>query len=299
MGAKLNPRHYYQFNPAGEHATGDIWSQLPTNGLLRSSLCSGLVITPACDLANQKVETITYLPIVSFLDYCSTQAFYPEVRLALAGLLPHLKLGELPELLPEFGVPDGDVITEIEKTLSGLDPKRTSEKEKGYADRCFAGIRHLRKLQSKERVPATPADLEMLFGDKTWHTFRMRAVRNSFRSDLHFLPADGEHRDWSAVPDHGVVLFRYPLTSPLAAFDMAQDTTIGDWAAAITRMEDAEPGIRQFARARPLKVLTLQKEFLSDLLTRFVSLYVRIGSRDFTSDTVQQLCDEINNGALP
>ena len=58
-------RHYYDTFPAGPFQTGDIWSNIPSNGLLEASVTFGLLITPACDLQNRKSDTLAFMPIVS------------------------------------------------------------------------------------------------------------------------------------------------------------------------------------------------------------------------------------------
>src|SRR5271157_3624696 len=55
---------YYSFRPAKSHVPGDIWSGLAMHGLLGLQHAHGLIVTPACDLDNCKVETLTYLPII-------------------------------------------------------------------------------------------------------------------------------------------------------------------------------------------------------------------------------------------
>lgn len=51
---------------------------LPTHGLLRRNQASGLVVTPSCDLSNRKVNSISYLPILSFTDWVSSGEFIRE-----------------------------------------------------------------------------------------------------------------------------------------------------------------------------------------------------------------------------
>src|SRR5207249_4320046 len=48
---------FYVDFPAGELATGDIYRDLPTFGLLPAPRAPGIVITPACDLAQSKTPT--------------------------------------------------------------------------------------------------------------------------------------------------------------------------------------------------------------------------------------------------
>src|SRR5438105_2178746 len=87
IGVKTSARDYYDRNPSLDHVPGDIWSDLPTFGLLRAPTAHGLVITPACDLANRKVETITYLPILPISAYLTTAGFLPDVARGVNGQL--------------------------------------------------------------------------------------------------------------------------------------------------------------------------------------------------------------------
>lgn len=48
-----------------------------------------------------------------------------------------------------------------------------------------------------------------------------------------------------------------------------------------------------FQEAKPLKTSKLHEKFLSDLLTRYVSLYIRIGSPDFEGEMIKQMLEEI------
>lgn len=78
---------FYNTSPTLEHCTGDIWSNLPTFGFLKTSHTPGLIITPACDLANDKVFTLTYLPIIPVDMWLCTRALYPESVSTLVGLI--------------------------------------------------------------------------------------------------------------------------------------------------------------------------------------------------------------------
>src|SRR5437868_5830059 len=77
---KVSARQYYDSLPSSEHLPNDIWTCLPTHNLLRCQRTTGIVITPACDLANAKVDTITYLPVISVRHWLTTTAFLPEIH---------------------------------------------------------------------------------------------------------------------------------------------------------------------------------------------------------------------------
>lgn len=65
----VTEKSFYSLYPDGYHATGDIWMRLPSMGLLSREHVSGLIVTPACDLANCKTETVTYVPIVPVSEF--------------------------------------------------------------------------------------------------------------------------------------------------------------------------------------------------------------------------------------
>jgi hypothetical protein len=92
---------------------------------------------------------------------------------------------------------------------------------------------------------------------------------------------------------HSVALFRYPLTVPVSLLDAAQDNALTDWTEATSALAVEEPMATLLAARRPLKCLRLQSRFLPDLLTKYVSLYSRIGSPDFTRETVETLSNEL------
>ncbi len=76
---KTTGSSYYDIMPPPDLGAGDIWTDLPAFGHLRKALCGGVVITPACDLSNKKVETVTYLPIITVDDYLLGRPFASEL----------------------------------------------------------------------------------------------------------------------------------------------------------------------------------------------------------------------------
>jgi hypothetical protein len=76
---KFRIEDFYDFHPDGRFVPGDIWSDLPSFGVLQSHRVRGVVITPSCDLANAKTETVSYLPIVPILSYFAIPAGLPKI----------------------------------------------------------------------------------------------------------------------------------------------------------------------------------------------------------------------------
>ena len=136
------------------------------------------------------------------------------------------------------------------------------------------------------RESPAPAELvEALIKADRYGQYVDRIVTNALKADIHFLPADGQPSQASAIPEHGVVLFRRPITIDLEILDVAQESTAAQWARLIK--EKAHPlRVSPHIKRWPIKLSTLRGEFLGDLLSRYVSMYIRLGSTDFSRTTI-------------
>jgi hypothetical protein len=290
---RVTERSYYDYFPPSDHAPGDIWMHLPTHGLLRRDRTSAIVVTPSCDLSNSKVNTITYLPIITFLDWVSSRDFLPEVIGSMSSLV---------EQLGAFGISSSPTLSsgeifsrELSEQLLNLEqrlPKgKIAKPLRNACERYISGGKHLKRVSHGK--PADVRDIEVCLSRGRWRQVRNQVVKNALRSDLYFLPADGNDLDISPIVNHSVALFRYPLTAPVTVLDSAQDISLSDWAAATLALSTHEPMARAFSSVRPLKCLRLQDRFLSDLLTKFVAVYSRLGSPDFSQESVENISAEL------
>jgi hypothetical protein len=295
MKPKLKIQDIYDTLPANGNYPGDIWHNLPFHGLVGTTLCSGIIVTPACDLANNKASTITYLPIIPISKFFSTVHFLGHVKSAIKTLLDAAKLTNIFDWPEHVFTPLPEaVIAEAERRIKEVESIRPfGLKEQSFIDRAYVGFSLLRVINGGEPLEVSRSQLEALFGEKRWNEIRSSIVRNSFSSDLHFLPCDGQDEEWSAVPYHSVVLFRCPVSAPAEIFDIAQDYASTDWPGALTIVEGALPIAKAFKKTRPVKAATLRPRFMADMTTRYVSLFSRLGSPDFTADTVEKFCSEI------
>lgn len=285
---KVGPKDYYDCSPSSTHSPGDIWSDVPTFGLLRDPLVTGLVITPACDLSNSKVETITYLPVVSVASYFVSPAFLPEISREAARQLAVLGATDLLAQTGRFEPPSTDAIDATAALVTAvLHRKTATPKETSAATKSLAGLRLLRAVAVGQPTRIM-SDASVLFGDGAVSEILSRVVRNSYRLDIHFLPPDDQILEWSGVATPSVVLFRYTLTAPASIFEAAHDGTLKDWPAAVAAVTRLWPAASAFAGGRPLKRVSLRPHFLGDLLTRYVAMYVRLGSPDFTAETTDE-----------
>jgi hypothetical protein len=293
---KTTSDDYYDKSPVTEHRAGDVWENLPTHGILPTHGSKFLVITPACDLANRKVSAICYLPIVSVAQYFSSLLFYPQIIAEIVRMLLFVGMESEFEIRYPMSPPPLLELEGLEEkirtaaTQSNLDTK----KKTGY-ERILGGIKCLKSLGASPEWTSYFKDLKLLLGEKPMKTNIERMISNSFSSDLHFLPSDGQKKEWSGVYGHSVVLFRYPLSCPLEILDRAQDMTIHDWNAEKRKLQTTYPVAASFTD-RPMKKATVRPRFYADLFTRYLAMYLRLGSPDFTQESMETFANEIGEG---
>lgn len=291
MITKITPQHYYDTLPDGVHSPGDIWTDLPLHGLLRQSTARGIVVTPSCDLMNRKVETITYLPILLASEWLISPSFFPDIVSSMNSAIDAASsvIGAV-EPVPRY-----PTVEDLKRIDNILCKAKRSEQKKGQdaIARLAAGARHLRRALDPTASDYTSSDLMDLFGAKRWQEIRQKLVRNSHRSDIYFLPNDGEDISWSGLPTHAFVLFRYPLTAPIRILDIATEYRIGDWSVAMQGLETLHPMAKAFAATRPVKRCRLKERFLSDLMSKYIGVYSRVGAPDFSDATVVSYAEQV------
>jgi hypothetical protein len=201
------------------------------------------------------------------------------------------RFGNLDEILLKNKLPS---IKEIDFILYNIEKEDVKgRKETEFINRIIIGLEILKNLINPLIESCDVSKIKLFLGEKNYKTITSKLVRNSFSNDLHFLPKDNDDIEWSSVPLHSIVLFRYPITVPIEVFDLANDPNCADWDGALTNLKQIYQIASQFEKMKPLKTTTIDNDFLSDILTRFVGLYVRIGSPDFSNETVIEIIDEI------
>lgn len=283
---KIEPASFYAKFPRVDHYPGDIWTNLSCYGSLSKKPVTGLILTPACDLSNHKVESLTYLPVVSVGQYFSTTAVLPIVYRRMLGLTTSVGVNADVWKSHRYELPLSYELASIADAVSDV---KQVDKRSGLE----AGLQVLRAISSDELIDVSSKCLSSFFGDKQAYDMLERIVRNSYSPDLHFLPADGLNRDYSAVPLNSVALFRYPLSVPLHVLDAAIETPADSWAGYAKALTQRFPSAGSFAAARPIKLGSLESRFFADLLTRYVSLMIRLGAPSFDGESVAALVSKI------
>lgn len=221
---KISAKDFYESLPSGTHSTGDIWAQLPTFGLLNDGVAS-IVITPACDLAQKKCETITYLPILPVAEYLSSSAFYSETWQAIQDVLAKLKLSHLVIPPNRFELP---IKSEIEDVIAKIGQgKKTDEGTKSQLARVEYYNSYIQTVLSGGK-PSVDL-IEKIITKSKFEKILSALITNAYKADIHFLPADGQPAAYSGIPTSSVILFRNPLTIPISVLDAAQHCTADQW----------------------------------------------------------------------
>lgn len=285
---KISAKDFYESLPSGTHSTGDIWAKLPTFGLLNESVAS-IVITPACDLAQKKCEAITYLPILPIADYLSSSAFYLETWQAIQDVLAKLKLSHLVIPPNRFELP---IQSEIESAIASISHGKKDEGTKNQLLRVKDYSSFIQSISSG-RKPSV-AQIEKIVTKPKFEKILSALITNAYKPDIHFLPADGQPVAYSAIPTNSVILFRNPLTIPISVLDAAQFCVADQWNEVRTRLTITTKTAHHLTEW-PVKLARLRDDFLSDMLSRYLAMYIRLGSRDFTEEDVGQFVGKIRN----
>lgn len=270
-------KKFYEQLPDGPHQTGDIWTSVPNGGLLPVERSSAILITPACDLQNQKSDTLSFVPILPLYFATGLGVFKRQ----LSGAIKSLVTSIFSELTSTCDFENPDFRKQLRSCCNTFDGK---EKQKANVKRIISWLDFLEAEPSKRNLK-----FEFL-NEKERSQLLSRIVTNAYSGDLHFLPKERAATSYQAVQQHSVCLFRYVLTYPIEIFELAGHCTEDTWkvrAAGFGRFTN------QFENEMPIRTLRLQQDMLSDLLTRFVSLFCRIGSEDFSPTCVSELVREM------
>lgn len=135
-------------------------------------------------------------------------------------------------------------------------------------------------------------DLSRLLTSKTYDGILRKIFTNSYKSDVHFFPALLNAGEYSAISAHSVALFRYAYSIPVEILNAAQSSNQEWWAKDCNDLASEFPIVKEF-QTWPVKLSALKDDFLSDLLSRYLGMFMRLGSRDFTSQTINQFITEM------
>lgn len=284
-------KKYYREYPSGKLSTGDIFTNLPTMGLLKQPFSSGVIITPACDLYNSKTSIITYLPIISVEEYLCSIEFLPRIKTILHSHFNALNIKDS-DLLNEQ-VFDQDCLELLRENCKKKEFKKLKEIERQRE--VFSGLTLLEFIMSEKQK--VPSDLIKSFTDKVSKEKIIGGLITNYHMDYHFFPLDTKDAQQSlAFSNHSIALLRYPITVPFEILNKAKDLNVehsDNWNNFIRNSSSKIVCYSSFEKL-PLRALRLKQEYLSDLLSRFIAIFVRMGSPDLQSLEVERIHKDIN-----
>ncbi|UXY12214.1 hypothetical protein N7922_06750 [Kosakonia sp. ML.JS2a] len=284
--SKIEAKDFYKNLPSIEHETGDIWLNLPSWGIAKLNKCSGIVLTPACDLSQKKTETAFILPIIPLRDYLYSKAFYFDLWKEINSKIKNI--GEEKSHTSRYSNPDTTIFYPLLENLEKDKKKKALyEQLKEYCNY----ISYV-NLPMAHRNDKPSPNFEIILGKTKYEDILKKIFTNSYKSDVHFLPAFNNAGEYSAVPVHSVALFRHSYTVPIEVLDAAQSSSSVWWGDDRITLAASSP-IAHFFDEWPIKASGLKDDFLSDLISRYLSMFMRLGSRDFTAHTIENFVTEI------
>ena len=263
---------YYDFSPSPFIRPGDIFQNLPTFGNLPVEHCPGIVVTPACDLENCKVQTITYLPILEINRYHLTRDAFRRIQ------------KDVSNILRKTGLSNEDI--QWERTSSAIQQidgwrrslaKDSAHLPEGVFDRCNRLLDYATAVFLSDDDFECAAVQKDISGEKAFSSNMTKLRDNSLANDTFFLPSSKVFLDTNAVTKNSLVMFRYPLTLPLEIIEMAGDIGISTWDEGVIEGILPKEQCLILGKKRPIKTQRLNFRYFSDLLSRYLSLYLRFG----------------------
>lgn len=275
---KINDVHaalkYYYSTPTNQHRTGDVWKDVPFIGIPNVEYLFAIVISPSCDLSHNKTPFLNLFPVMYIDDLFIMEGLQAMVKKVFATLINGSKLADIDK---DFHKAHIDDYVESDRTyLDGLFNNELNiirkAKEKEVDDLLYCA-----SLENN-RTTFRHKDIKSLLFQKTINEYYNEIITN--RLDYYyFFPGHNEHE-----LDHNcVALLRYPFSYQIELFNLAEKSDEASWPE-IANIEHKAIYSKVSTIKYPLKILTLNKDVLHDLLTKFSRLYLRIGKRDFSAE---------------
>lgn len=280
----ITEKDYYSIFPDGYHITGDIWMRLPSHGLLHCDYISGIIVTPACDLANCKTETITYVPVIPLTDFYKMPEFKAEIIRSTKECLGRIGFANL-------AITENSLNYELKEKINTLNLPKDKKNDQLRICKAFEFLSD----QPAKFIDKDGSHIFDVILGKNWKNIKSKIIRNSYRNDLYYLPPDNQATEWSPIPVHAVALLRYLITVPTSFLNCAYESDERNWPKNRNNLIEKKYFwcYQCHESLPPLRALRLKDAFLSDLLTKLISIYVRLGAPDLHPTVLAKIESEI------
>jgi len=268
---------YYLRLPPGSPMQGDIWSNLPLP-YSSPAVCTGIIITPRCDLVHDKTSAVNYLPLLPFDEFMASQGNFElleqelqDAREALRKAAEPLRLREAIDLeLPTASLVDSLTASMQEKASEYEISTSRLEKYLGAFSAAQGRIERIKVLLAQSTVASS--EVVPLCSSRLLTKYKLAVARNTI-GDLHFLPPCQSLLDSACV-----VLLRRVATCSIEFLRLAQNCmSQGDWDLLRTRQATSD---FDGSAVKPERLLRLKSPYLESLMFRFGSFFGRVGVRD-------------------
>ena len=279
---------FYLRLPSGLPMQGDIWCNLPMP-YGTPSPSNGIIITPRCDLVNDKTPFLNYVPLLTVTEFLNAYGGFTLLERELYRAIEALRNAAEPLRVREMvdlQIPIETILADMESdrerkaALLNVTPQRL-EKYLTVFRECNARVDRIKKHLKKPRLSLT--DISEFVHQKTVAAYKLEMAQNRI-ADLHFLPPCPPLLEQPCV-----ATFRHIVTCGIdflreAQFCMSQH----DWD--ILREQKIRPDFAG-SHSKPERLLRLKTPFLESLMFRLGTLFGRVGVREIDRHQLEGFLD--------
>lgn len=276
--AVANISDCYRAELPTKHQTGDIWRNIPSPFRLPCQNKIAVNITPACDLENDKTDTIIFLPIIPIKFFF----FLPKMQKNILGKVQRF-FKEKSILFPiDRIIPCVAIISKIQELSKRL-------KEQSDINKINSFISYF-EIINKRVYPDNLNILCEIFSAKELKEEKVKIINNQYGT-TYFLPKEKMfYEEFGVLQEHSVVLLQYPFALPIdflyPVFSM--DT---DWN---QHCQNANFIFgNEFSKNRPICSLQIKQYILDDLLSHYSTRHMRIGAPEYSQAALDVIIDVI------
>ena len=271
---------------------GDIWSNLPLPYGL-STACTGIVITPRCDLVHDKTSTANYLPLLPFDEFMQTHGHFELLEQQLHDAKHALRTAAEPLGMKEAVELELPIETLLGALSEGPNEKASElgipmSRFQKYLTLFAAAQDRIDKIKALLRQSSISVpDFSPHCSPKALMKYKLGVARNTV-GDLHFLPPCQDLLDGACV-----ALLRRVATCSIDLLRLAENCmSQSDWD--VLRAQQTTPDFH-VAALKPERLLRVKSPYLESLMFRFGTFFGRVGTRDIETYQLETYVGPLEN----